>query len=167
MLDRRLVYWLCPSSSFSPASKVVVIVVYLFVFSRDSVVKCTCDAVLGRGVGGHITLCISRAGVEVIALVLPLVGAVGIRKRKFLYLGRKRFIFNILKHVPLVLMKAKQLGRFLRVAGDWILLIWIASLLLSARRWWKRLNIWKLVVLPHFRNFLMAQLVGRWIRMVV
>ena len=25
--------------------------------------KCTLDTVLGRGVGGHITLCISRAGV--------------------------------------------------------------------------------------------------------
>ena len=61
----------------------VVIVVYLFVFSRDSVVKCTLDAVLGRGVGGHITLCIPRAGVEVIALVLPLMGAVGIRKTQF------------------------------------------------------------------------------------
>ena len=78
-----MVYWLSPSLSFPPASKVVVIVVYLLVFSRDSVVKCTCDAVLGRGVGGHITLCIPRAGVEVIALVLPLVGAVGIRKTRF------------------------------------------------------------------------------------
>ena len=44
-----MVYWLSPSLSFPPASKVVVIVVYLLVFSRDSVVKCTCDAVLGRG----------------------------------------------------------------------------------------------------------------------
>ena len=44
-----MVCWLCPSLSFPPASKVVVIVVCLFVFSRDSVVKCTCDAVLGRG----------------------------------------------------------------------------------------------------------------------
>ena len=35
----------------------------LSVSSRDSDVKCTLDAVLGRGVGGHITLCISRAGV--------------------------------------------------------------------------------------------------------
>ena len=78
-----MVYWLSPSLSFPPASKVVVIVVYLLVFSRDSVVKCTFDAVLGRGVGGHITLCIPRAGVEVIALVLPLMGAVGIRKTQF------------------------------------------------------------------------------------
>ena len=80
LLDGRLVCCLCPSLSFPPASKVVVIVVYLLVFSRDSVVKCTFDAVLGRGVGGHITLCIPRAGVEVIALALPLMGAVGIRK---------------------------------------------------------------------------------------
>ena len=83
LLDGRLVCCLCPSLSFPPASKVVVIVVYLLVFSRDSVVKCTFDAVLGRGVGGHITLCIPRAGVEVIALVLPLMGAVGIRKTQF------------------------------------------------------------------------------------
>ena len=91
---------------------------------------------------------------EVIALVLPLVGAVGIRKRNFLYLGRKRFIFNILKHVPLVLMKTKQLGRFLGVAGGWNMSVWIASLLLSARRWWKRLNIRKLVVFTSFSKFL-------------
>ena len=44
-----MVCWLCPSLSFPPASKVVVVGVCLFVFSRDSVVKCTCDAVLGRG----------------------------------------------------------------------------------------------------------------------
>ena len=74
---------------------------------------------------------------EVIALVLPFMGAVGIRKTQFpLYLGRNRFIFNILKHVPLVLMKAKQLGRFLREAGgvdhvDWraVIVGFCASLL--------------------------------------
>ena len=88
--DGWFVCCLCPSLSFPLASKVVVIVVCLLVFSRDSVVKCTFDAVLGIGVGGHITLCIPRAGVEVIALVLPLMGAVGIRKTQFPYLGRNR-----------------------------------------------------------------------------
>ena len=44
-----MVCWLCPSLSFPPVSTVAVIVVCLFVFSRDSVVKCTCGADLGRG----------------------------------------------------------------------------------------------------------------------
>ena len=55
-----LVCWLCPSSLF-PLSNVIVIVCILFVSSRDSDVKCTLDAVLGRGVDGHTTLYISRA----------------------------------------------------------------------------------------------------------
>ena len=54
------------------SSIVIVIVVWFALFLQRLYEKCTLDAVLGRGVGGHITLCISRAGVEVIALVLPL-----------------------------------------------------------------------------------------------
>ena len=44
-----MVCWLCPSLSFPLTSKVVVVGVCVFVSSRVFVVKCTCDAVLGRG----------------------------------------------------------------------------------------------------------------------
>ena len=94
---------------------------YLFVFSRDSVVKCTCDAVLGRGVGGHITLCISRAGVEVIALVLPLVGAVGIWETQFPLSWSELIHFQHIKACSSCINKGEQLGRFFGVAGEWIL----------------------------------------------
>ena len=119
-----MVFWLCPSLSFPPASKVVVIVVYLFVFSRDSVVKCTCDAVLGRGVGGHITLCISRAGVEVIALVLPLVGAVGIWETQFLLSWLELIHFQHIKARSSRINEGEQMGRFFGGGGgvnpvDW------------------------------------------------
>ena len=110
-----MVYWLSPSLSFPPASKVVVIVVYLLVFSRDSVVKCTFDAVLGRGVGGHITLCISRAGVEVIALVLPLVGAVGIWETQFPLSWSKLIHFQRIKAHSSCINKGDQMGSFFLV----------------------------------------------------
>ena len=51
-------------------------------------------------------------------------------------------------------MEEKQLGGFEGVMGGWNQLIWIASLLVSARRWWKRLKIWKLVNLALFLKFL-------------
>jgi len=86
-----------------------------------------------EGVGGHITLCISRAGVEVIALVLLLV-AVGIWETQFPLSWLELIHFQHIKAFSSCINEGEQLGRFFGVAGEWILSIGKPSLLVSAHR---------------------------------
>ena len=65
-----------------------------------------------EGVGGHITLCISRAGVEVIALVLLLV-AVGIWETQFPLSWLELIHFQHIKAFSSCINEGEQLGRFL------------------------------------------------------
>ena len=54
------------------SSNVIVIVVWFALFLQRLYEKCTLDAVFARGVGGHITLCISRAGVGASIFILTM-----------------------------------------------------------------------------------------------
>ena len=115
-----------------------------------------------EGVGGHTTLCISRAGVGASIFVICVnVGGSGWKLETQIPLSQSELIlFLETKTRSVCAGGGEQLGGFLGVTGGWMLLVWVASLLFFARRWWKRMNIRSWSLLACFQKFFLVQLVG-------
>ena len=90
-----------------------------------------------KGVGGHITLFISRAGVGASIFVVD-VGGSSWKLEMLFPLSRSELIhFLQIKTLFVCTNGGEHLGVFLGRTGGWIMLFWIASLLFSAHCWWK------------------------------